>query len=199
MLVLKGGGGSCKRWRMVVIVVVQWWQRVVVVDDLLKSVRRSIDSKVLPTRLIKTRWNKWLPSKVNIYIWRLRLGRIPTRRKLSERGIDVGSTLCPVCGTEQETIEHLFFQCNVADEVWRLVYNWLQVQRGVVHDISTLFDWVDGLARKKKLVDVVVNIQYLLITLMLGLENSSIQHKKRITVGGGTLTLNYYKKPTFTY
>ncbi|KAL4566091.1 hypothetical protein LXL04_030201 [Taraxacum kok-saghyz] len=32
-----------------------------------------------------------------------------------------------------------------------------------------------------------------------GLENSSIQHKKRITVGGGTLTLNYYKKPTLTY
>ncbi|KAL4584888.1 hypothetical protein LXL04_009498 [Taraxacum kok-saghyz] len=34
---------------------------------------------------------------------------------------------------------------------------------------------------------------------LLGLENSSIQHKKRITVGGVTLTLNYYKKPTLTY
>ena len=121
--------------------------------------RRSIDSKVLPVSLVQTRWNKWLPSKVNIYIWRLRLGRIPTTRKLSEKGIAVGSTLCPVCGAEQETIEHLFFQCNVADAVWHLVYNWLQVQIGVVHDVAALFDWVDGMqvdARKRKMVDVVV-------------------------------------------
>ncbi|KAL4591407.1 hypothetical protein LXL04_004369 [Taraxacum kok-saghyz] len=34
---------------------------------------------------------------------------------------------------------------------------------------------------------------------LIGLENSSIQHKKKITVGGGTLTFNYYKKPTLTY
>ncbi|KAL4585656.1 hypothetical protein LXL04_010279 [Taraxacum kok-saghyz] len=34
---------------------------------------------------------------------------------------------------------------------------------------------------------------------VLGLENSSIQHKKRITVGGETLTLDYYKKPTLIH
>ncbi|KAL4563853.1 hypothetical protein LXL04_027901 [Taraxacum kok-saghyz] len=37
------------------------------------------------------------------------------------------------------------------------------------------------------------------VLMVIGLENSSIQHKKRITVGGGTLTLNYYKKPTLTH
>ncbi|KAL4555621.1 hypothetical protein LXL04_038245 [Taraxacum kok-saghyz] len=38
-----------------------------------------------------------------------------------------------------------------------------------------------------------------IITSLIGLENFSIQHKKRITVGGGTITLNYYKKPTLTH
>ncbi|KAL4563851.1 hypothetical protein LXL04_027899 [Taraxacum kok-saghyz] len=37
------------------------------------------------------------------------------------------------------------------------------------------------------------------VLMVIGLENSSIQHKKRITVGVGTLTLNYYKKPTLTH
>ncbi|KAL4571819.1 hypothetical protein LXL04_018584 [Taraxacum kok-saghyz] len=53
--------------------------------------RKMIDSEVLRGSLTKTRWNKWVPSKVNIFVWRLRLGRIPTKMKLRDRGIDVAT------------------------------------------------------------------------------------------------------------
>ena len=121
--------------------------------------RRLIDSKVLLGSLTKTRWNNWVPSKVNIFIWRLLLGRIPTRTRLRDRGIDVGSVLCPICGGEQETVEHLFIRCKVAEDVWNLVFRWLQIQRVQVHNISGFFAWVDGISihqQRKKMVDVVV-------------------------------------------
>ena len=47
-------------------------------------------------------WNKWIPKKHNIFIWRLIRHRVPTRKKLTEMGIDVHSTLCPLCDSREE-------------------------------------------------------------------------------------------------
>ncbi|KAL4572863.1 hypothetical protein LXL04_019651 [Taraxacum kok-saghyz] len=47
--------------------------------------RRWIDNKVLPSNLVPTRWCKVAPRKVNVFIWRLRLDRLPTRVRLRER------------------------------------------------------------------------------------------------------------------
>ncbi|CAN1324720.1 hypothetical protein LINPERPRIM_LOCUS33210 [Linum perenne] len=56
-------------------------------------------------------------------------GILPTRRALQYRGIQVeGSCVC--CGSELETMEHVFFTCPVAKECWQL---------------SGLTTWVEGL------------------------------------------------------
>ncbi|GKB69914.1 putative RNA-directed DNA polymerase [Tanacetum coccineum] len=43
-------------------------------------------------------WNKLVPKKVNIFIWRALNGRIPVRVELDKRGVDLDSVLCPCCG-----------------------------------------------------------------------------------------------------
>ncbi|GJZ63625.1 small heat shock protein, chloroplastic [Tanacetum coccineum] len=43
----------------------------------------------LPSLGVKTHWDKLLPRKVNIFMWRLKLDRLPHRFNLSSRGIDI--------------------------------------------------------------------------------------------------------------
>nr|GEU65640.1 RNA-directed DNA polymerase, eukaryota [Tanacetum cinerariifolium] len=60
------------------------------------------------------RWIKIVPIKVNIFSWKVRLDRLPTRINLSLRGIDLPSIICPICCCTGETCSHLLFTCNVA-------------------------------------------------------------------------------------
>ncbi|KAL4581185.1 hypothetical protein LXL04_017395 [Taraxacum kok-saghyz] len=70
--------------------------------------RRWIDDLVLPVGHLKTRWCALVPRKVNIFIWRLLLDRIPTRERLSGRGFEIDSIMCPVCGMAPGQLVHLF-------------------------------------------------------------------------------------------
>ncbi|KAJ9542299.1 hypothetical protein OSB04_028805 [Centaurea solstitialis] len=77
--------------------------------------------------VIETEWPKSVPKKINILVWRLKLGRIPTRSVLDKLGIDLDSCLCPRCGKEIETIEHAVFTCEKVAPLWEQVGRWWNV------------------------------------------------------------------------
>jgi hypothetical protein len=71
-------------------------------------------------------WLKAVLLKVNIFIWRLFLNRLPTKENLLRRGV-IEATQLPcvaLCG-ESEDINHLFFRCDVYGRLWNLVSKWL--------------------------------------------------------------------------
>lgn len=74
---------------------------------LVRDLRICIDQVYLPTGDRNTRWNKLVPRKVNILVWRLLLDRLPTRFNLVNRGLDIPSILCPICSNHAETAIHL--------------------------------------------------------------------------------------------
>ncbi|GJW27588.1 RNA-directed DNA polymerase, eukaryota, reverse transcriptase zinc-binding domain protein [Tanacetum coccineum] len=76
--------------------------------------RRIIDSKLLFSLVRSTSWDKTLLRKVNIFIWRLGLDRLPHRWNLSARGIDIPSILCSSCNVNVESSSHIFFDCDFA-------------------------------------------------------------------------------------
>ncbi|PWA80255.1 reverse transcriptase domain, Reverse transcriptase zinc-binding domain protein [Artemisia annua] len=82
----------------------------------------------------ETVWNKIVPKKVNIFIWRALNGRIPVRVELNNRGIDLDSVLCPCCGDNVETYDHILVNCNVAMSVWEKIFNWWR--KGAVNAFS---------------------------------------------------------------
>ena len=84
-------------------------------DFSVAETRRWIDDIVLPVGVRKTRWCDLVPRKVNIFIWRLLLERIPTRVALSKRGLELPSIVCAVCGGAPESIVHLFFSVKLQD------------------------------------------------------------------------------------
>ncbi|XP_071740958.1 uncharacterized protein [Rutidosis leptorrhynchoides] len=53
--------------------------------------------------------NHLVPLKVELFIWRARLGRLPVRTELDKRGIDLHSSRCPICDGGLETVEHILF------------------------------------------------------------------------------------------
>ncbi|KAJ0497884.1 putative reverse transcriptase zinc-binding domain-containing protein [Helianthus annuus] len=72
-------------------------------------------------------WNNWVPLKANIFLWKAEMNRIPTLTALTSRSIQVGTTVCKLCGHDEETSEHLFTSCFFASQVWWLVANWCKV------------------------------------------------------------------------
>ncbi|GKB48572.1 RNA-directed DNA polymerase, eukaryota, reverse transcriptase zinc-binding domain protein [Tanacetum coccineum] len=96
-------------------------------DDGIFSVRSSrhlIDSKLLPFIFPSTSWDNILPRKVNIFLWRLTLDRLPQRLNLSSRGIDILTISCSSCNGNVESADHIFFACDLAKDVWSLVRKW---------------------------------------------------------------------------
>ncbi|GJZ39021.1 RNA-directed DNA polymerase, eukaryota, reverse transcriptase zinc-binding domain protein [Tanacetum coccineum] len=43
---------------------------------------------------------------------------LPSGMNLDKKGIDVDSILCPVCNDDVETVNHLFFSCDMAKDLW---------------------------------------------------------------------------------
>lgn len=79
---------------------------------------------------------------MNIFIWRLCQGRIPTRTTLDMMDIDLDSLLCPHCNDTVESVEHCIISCKWAQKGWIDLFKWLfkwwnmgQVNGGSIRDI----------------------------------------------------------------
>ncbi|XP_058754132.1 uncharacterized protein LOC131627313 [Vicia villosa] len=74
-------------------------------------------------------WKAKVPSKVQIFGWRLVQDRLPAKFQLVKRGIiheDVES-LCVFGCNQVEDVNHLFIGCYCARRVWRKIFGWLRL------------------------------------------------------------------------
>ncbi|GKC50828.1 RNA-directed DNA polymerase, eukaryota [Tanacetum coccineum] len=110
-----------------------------------KSTREHIDHCSLPNGGFETRWNRLLPKKINIFIWRVLRDRLPSRWNLSRKGVDVVSLSCPVCDCGIETIHHSLWFCSLATTVWNRVLVWLDLPSPNLANIQDLYSWLDDL------------------------------------------------------
>ncbi|GKE06674.1 RNA-directed DNA polymerase, eukaryota, partial [Tanacetum coccineum] len=92
-----------------------------------KDARYRIDQNILPTLAHATTWDKSIPRKVNVFMWRLSLDRLPHRLNLSSRGMDIPAISCPSCNANVESANHVFFECDIATDMWKLVFRWCDI------------------------------------------------------------------------
>ncbi|GJR46371.1 RNA-directed DNA polymerase, eukaryota [Tanacetum coccineum] len=88
-----------------------------------------------------TSWDIILSRKVNIFMWRLMLDWLPHRMNLSFRGIDIQSISCPSCNGNVESFNHIFFECDIALEVWRLVCIWCDITSPTFTSLEHWKNW----------------------------------------------------------
>ncbi|CAN1129998.1 hypothetical protein LINPERHAP2_LOCUS5572 [Linum perenne] len=67
-----------------------------------------------------------VPTKVGGFVWQVALGRISTIDNLIRRGFMIPNR-CVLCGSDAESIVHLFRECNFALQVWYYLSSRLSV------------------------------------------------------------------------
>lgn len=83
-----------------------------------------------------------------MFMWKLRLNRLPSRVNLDRRGLDLHSILCPTCDSDVETVNHLFFSCELALDLWALVARWWEIDISICSSISDWDRWFGSLTLK---------------------------------------------------
>nr|GFA70293.1 RNA-directed DNA polymerase, eukaryota [Tanacetum cinerariifolium] len=102
------------------------------------SLRKVIDEKRLSSVCSKTRWVKYVPIKVNVLAWKIKMDVLPTRLNISRRGISIHSISCPICNCGVESSEHLFFRCNLTRQIARKISLWWNV---IYEDVNSYDKW----------------------------------------------------------
>lgn len=71
------------------------------------------------------------PAKCKFIVWLLLHAKLVTCDRLRRFGIMVDSTCC-LCDTGDETLDHIFFECQFARRVWDNVATWCGVEKEAV-------------------------------------------------------------------
>nr|GEV83348.1 RNA-directed DNA polymerase, eukaryota [Tanacetum cinerariifolium] len=103
-----------------------------------KEVRTILDDIFLSSPADATRWVKYIPIKINVFVWRARLDRLPTRSNLVRRGVVLDSSLCPLCGLVPEDTHHVLFRCDTVKLIFRRIFRWWDLDW---HDLLSFSDW----------------------------------------------------------
>nr|GEZ46070.1 RNA-directed DNA polymerase, eukaryota [Tanacetum cinerariifolium] len=72
-------------------------------DFSVTSAHRIINDYLLPKADVQTRWVKFVPIKINVFAWRVRLDKLSNRLNLSLRGVEISSIMCLLCNSSVES------------------------------------------------------------------------------------------------
>ncbi|KAA3486780.1 reverse transcriptase [Gossypium australe] len=68
-------------------------------------------------KFYKKLWLLNLPSKIKVTAWKISWNYLPIRFNMHHRKLS-NNTICPRCGKEVETMNHLFRECPISKSVW---------------------------------------------------------------------------------
>ncbi|XP_071689129.1 uncharacterized protein [Rutidosis leptorrhynchoides] len=102
--------------------------------------RRIID--VDPSESCLTVWCKNIPPKVNFFIWRAGLNRLPDKCNLLKKGVVLQNVLCSSCSLDAEDLQHIFFECVIASQVWTYIATWIEVSIPKWNALDDLWNWI---------------------------------------------------------
>ncbi|GKC51585.1 RNA-directed DNA polymerase, eukaryota [Tanacetum coccineum] len=130
------------------------------------SVRQIIDEKVCAGGDQKTTWIRYIPNKVNIHAWKVMSNSLATKFNISRRGIEIDSITCVNCGIGVETTSHLFFTCEMAQQVSHLINLWWEVPDMEIDSYASWKMWMGNIrlpGKIKMLFEGVYNVMWWLL------------------------------------
>nr|GEX32936.1 RNA-directed DNA polymerase, eukaryota, reverse transcriptase zinc-binding domain protein [Tanacetum cinerariifolium] len=122
--------------------------------------RKTISNTSVDPTSQQTRWNKLLPSKVNILAWLIANKRLSTKDNLDKCGIDLDSVLCPMCNNDIKTESHILVSCPADKAVWKDIFTWWKLLNSYLSALEDVFSLANRATLEKRLTsffDVTVN------------------------------------------
>lgn len=85
-------------------------------------------------------WGACVPQKIKIFIWKVCHNILPLRDNLWKKKV-VQSKICPICQSEDETIEHALLLCDWTRPVWHGSQLQMVIQK---EGLSSIQNWLEG-------------------------------------------------------
>lgn len=89
----------------------------------------KINFKGIQPVIVSSIWEIKIPPRVYYFLWLLSKNKLLTRDNLGERRKVEDRTTCLFCN-EVQTINHLLFDCVVAQQLWAILSKIVEVQLG---------------------------------------------------------------------
>lgn len=82
-------------------------------------------------------WSVKVPPKIKVFLWKLQRKILPTNMFLGNR-IQSIPTVCKWCNVHPESIDHIFWQCEVGKWAWNFICGWwgMNKQFKYIHSFS---------------------------------------------------------------
>ncbi|KAJ9543652.1 LOW QUALITY PROTEIN: hypothetical protein OSB04_023359 [Centaurea solstitialis] len=125
----------------------------------IKSIRKVIDTALLRSADTKTFWTSWIPSKINVHIWRTLNDPLPTLENLEKCGVCLQSNQCKLCNSFSESSKHLFLDCSTTRIVSAHLSSWVDWWPTNVSSISGFWAVLDAHHRngtQKKVIALIM-------------------------------------------
>ncbi|KAL9683684.1 hypothetical protein QQ045_015512 [Rhodiola kirilowii] len=87
----------------------------------------TITSHIDKPEWLRMVWNDFNVPRCSLNAWLIAKDKLLTRDKLRHMGLEVDA-ICPLCGAELETKDHLFFGCNFSRSILNKTMNFLGVE-----------------------------------------------------------------------
>ncbi|GKF06701.1 RNA-directed DNA polymerase, eukaryota [Tanacetum coccineum] len=143
-------------------------------EFLVSSIRKTIDAAFLPCGNAKTRWVKEVPIKINILAWKVSNDYLPTRFNLSRRGMDIGSIVCPMCNSKVESSRHLFFSCDLSNQIMSKISRWWDLGYQEINSYEEWTDWMLSIRLPYNLKKVFEGVCYIVWWFIWDWRNQAI-------------------------
>ncbi|GKC65148.1 RNA-directed DNA polymerase, eukaryota, reverse transcriptase zinc-binding domain protein [Tanacetum coccineum] len=164
-------------------------------DFSVASFRKVIDENRYPGGRSRTRWVKYVPIKVNVTAWKIKMDALPTRLNISRRGMDIQSLSCPICDCGVESSSHLFFQCNLVRQVVRKISSWWNIDYVDVNSYEEWLIWLISLRLTAKLKVVLEGVFYVLWWSIWSFRNKLLFESKnpsKAVIFDNVVSCSYY-------
>ncbi|XP_021995600.1 uncharacterized protein LOC110892758 [Helianthus annuus] len=119
-------------------------------------------------------WESWVPNKVNLFIWRAEMDRIPTKEALIRIHVNIQDDSCALCNSATENVMHLFTGCYFACGVWSAVGIWCDIGPVMAFDFIDLLHVQDQSHRGKWAQKIIRVIVYITCWVVWKLRNERI-------------------------
>ncbi|GJS55380.1 RNA-directed DNA polymerase, eukaryota, reverse transcriptase zinc-binding domain protein [Tanacetum coccineum] len=81
--------------------------------------------------------------EANVMYW-VKTFPLATRASLSSRGVNISSTLCPLCENEDESIDRILISCPRVLSIWRKIWSWWHLPPPTSFPLFSIKDIASG-------------------------------------------------------
>lgn len=142
-----------------------------------QSLRREMARLKWNSNEDKFAWLHEVPLNINCFVWRFLRNRIAVTDNLIIRGVRLTSTTCACCGSNVDSLQHVFFDCRWAKDLWDKVWRWCSISSVVPADLTSFRKNLSHKCMEKKSKKLKTGIMYAVVWYIWKARNEAIFRK----------------------